>query len=277
MKVPPVLEQISYHVTKKIKQTPFTWVRDSITQSDIEKIKTASEDSVFDPLKIRSSFFKMLEEGKANLFSRRGPFARVVVISTEQKPHIQWNLWANIFKAFGPPPPSCGPFWEVLLFASPLTREFPVRGMPIGAEHINGGYAIPSDSRSIVIYREEEASRVLVHELLHACGSDNHSFSVEIKESLTETWAELFLIAIQSNNSLKKIKNLWSIQSKWISDQNSILRNEYGVKDSSDYAWRYTLSREEALLKVGLSLPPPSIAPRATVGNSLRFTSPGLA
>jgi hypothetical protein len=272
--IPPVLEEITLQLSKR--KSPFVWVRDTPTKEDIESLqKEAFSDSSFDPLKLRSSMLEDVQVGKASIICRRGPFARVVAVVYKDSV-INWSLWADIFNAFGPPPPSCGPFWQILFFCNPIVRRFPPPEQQVSAEHINGGYAIPYNSKSIVIYREEEAHRVLVHELLHACGSDNPKLSVELKEAYTETWAELFLIGILAKGSVRKASRLWNKQSHWIANQNFILLSEYNVTNINSYAWRYTVAREEVLKQYGLSLPSPSTNPKDVIHNSLRFTSPDL-
>jgi hypothetical protein len=270
--LPLVLEQI----VQSIKPTSFVWVRDTPRNDEIEYLKQqAFDESPFDPLFLRKQTFLDLESGKATLICRRGPFARVVAIVYPET-NIPWKLYSRIFSSFGPPPTSCvkegSRHWTVYLFANPTQRSFPEMNSIVGPQHINGGYAFPNDSKSIVIYREEESERVLVHELLHACGSDNFNHSVEIREALTETWAELFLIGILAKGSLQKAKRLWNIQSQWIANQNFKLQVLYNVKGMNDYPWRYTLARKQSLQHFGIPLPHPFL----TQETSLRFTSPLL-
>jgi hypothetical protein len=273
--LPIVLEQI----VQSVKSTPFVWVRDTPTNDELAYLKTQAFDkSPFDPLFLRKQTFLDLESGKARLVCRRGPFARVLaIVYPETK--LPWNLYSRIFSAFGPPQKSCvkegARVWTVFIFANPTERMFPIETsntLSVGPAHINGGYAFPNNSKSIVIYREEESERVLVHELLHACGSDSFSNSVEIREALTETWAELFLIGILAKGSLQKAKKLWDIQSQWISDQNFKLHLVYNVKEIQDYPWRYTVARKQCLEQFGISLP----SPNPSSSTSLRFTSPML-
>jgi hypothetical protein len=123
-----------------------------------------------------------------------------------------------------------------------------------------------------VIYREEEVARVLIHELLHAACTDNMEDPVELIEAKTETWAELFLVALCSKGSMTEAQRLWAIQSQWISNQNAKLQKEYGVVGPEDYAWRYTVGRELILRSLKIELP----EPKATRSKSSRLTSPEL-
>jgi hypothetical protein len=152
--------------------------------------------------------------------------------------------------------------WRVIWFAHPRKREFPeasnqkepeanalnasLHNEAIQPLHVNGGYAYACQPETIVIYREEEAGRVLVHELLHAACTDDMKNPEEIREVLTESWAELFLIAVLAKGSLAKAKKLWRMQAQWIIDQETVLKG-YGVLTPLNYAWRYTVGRREIM------------------------------
>jgi hypothetical protein len=146
---------------------------------------------------------------------------------------------------------------------------------PLSIENVNSGYTTrdyTNNDSQIVIYRKEEATRVLVHEILHAACCDPQNAPLEWKEANTETWAELFLIAILSEGSEKEAQRLWAIQSQWIANQNAILRTKYGVQSPEDYAWRYTLGREHILETLKVELPEPN----SLHSRSLRLTSPEI-
>lgn len=277
---------------RKTHKTPFTWVRDEPTEDDLqhiikEGIETPSE---FDPLHLRKQVIDDLHAGKAKLVVKRGPFAKVLAIVYPDTV-IPWNTFADIFRAFGEPATG-NPTWRILWFAHPKKREFPspeskhapftIQQKNINASfhlnqvqpvHINGGYAYPCQPETIVIYREEEVCRVLVHELLHAACTDNMKHPEWMREVLTETWAEIFLIAILAKGSMGKAKKLWKIQAQWIADQESVLKGVYGVISPESYAWRYTVGRRQALLRLGMGDTLPKGTPDL-FPNSLRFTSP---
>jgi hypothetical protein len=274
------------------------WIRSYPNEKDLDDVKEAGKESVFDPLLIRSTMLKNNPEIKCReLLSGKKVLAKVIIVS-ERKTElsIPWNLFKDIFLAFGFCKSNIQGFqdilerpgkidraegssnipWKVILFASPIPRIFPEPGVQPTEAHINGGYAYPGKSDSIVIYRLEECVRVLVHELLHACGSDSMENPEWKREALTETYAELFLTAILSKGSLKKANLIWKEQSQWISDQEYILTTEYGVQTPEDYAYRYTVGRRDVLKGLGIQLPSPSENPHLHIHNSLRFTSPFL-
>jgi len=262
-----IVEQLQM---KNQNQKPFDFVRDQPTEDDLNHILQQA-DSEFDPLQLRKQMLEDLKVGKAQLLCRRGPFAKVlVIVHPENREQIPWKLFAKIFQAFGLPSmpmKSSNPKkqWRVILFAHPSPRRLPSPEEKPGPQHLNGGYAYPNDPSSIVIYRLEECERVLVHELLHAAGTDGDESDSQ-REALTETWAELFLIAIKAGSQRKAMK-LWKIQAQWIADQEAALNLL-----PTDYGWRYTTGRRTVLEKLGLQLPTPSPNPREALGGSLRFT-----
>lgn len=279
-------------IVAKINTAKYTWVRDEPTEDDLSYIlkQGLQTPSPFDPLNLREQVFKDLRAGKAKLVCRVGlsPPAKILaVVYPDTK--IPWELFGRIFSAVGHPTLPAKQ-WRVIWFAHPRKREFPeitskepqanalnasLHNEPIQPLHVNGGYAYACQPETIVIYREEEAGRVLVHELLHAACTDDMKNPEEVREVLTESWAELFLIAVLAKGSLTKAKKLWRMQAQWIIDQETVLKG-YGVLTPLNYAWRYTVGRREVMEGMGLRFPAPSGDPMFVLGGSLRFTSPSL-
>lgn len=262
-------------LVSSIDRTHYEWVRDEPTQEDLSHILNEIAPSPFD-LILRQEVYDDLKAGKAKLVTKRGaassplgmqgPTAKVLAIVYPDT-HIPWATFGKIFQAFGQP---TGKQWRLVWFANKKRRMIP-NGKP-KAFDMNGGYTYACQS-DIVIYREEEAPRVLVHELLHASCTDDMNQPEEIREVLTESWAELFLIAILSP-TIRKAKKLWEIQSQWIIDQETVLKRF--VNKPTDYAWRYTVGRREVLESLGLRFPQPSPDPAFMLGGSLRFTSSSI-
>ena len=290
-----VLETIMKRMVNTKK--PFEWVRDEPTEDDLRHIQKEGKESpsIYDELDLRGQMIDELQAGRAVLKTWRGGYAKVLaVVYPDTK--IPWATFGKIFTAFGPPPKGSAS-WRIVWFAHPKKREFPSPApgfqtpsnitnerVPVPQKqvthvtpkHINGGYAYACAPETIVIYREEEVERVLIHELLHAACTDDMDKPEWLREVLTETWAELFLVAILANGSLRKAKQLWKIQAQWIANQQHLLTTEYGVLTPDSFPWRYTVGRAAALQNLGITLPPPSSQPRADLANSLRFTSPRL-
>jgi len=278
-------------IVQKLKKGPFEWVRDEPTAEDLEHIKReGNSPSQFDPLGLRRQMTDDLASGKAVLKTKSGPFAKVLAIVYPDT-QIPWKTLGQIFSAFGPPSKGKGK-WRVVWFAHPKTRVFPpaeatatenitqqIKAQTIGLvqpQHINGGYAYACAPETIIIYREEEVERVLVHELLHAACTDDMSKPEWMREVLTETWAELFLVGILSQGSMRKANKLWGIQAQWIADQEAVLVNEYQITKPEHFPWRYTVGRRSVLNSLGIRLPQPSADPKFMLGSSLRFTSNAL-
>jgi hypothetical protein len=288
-------------IVQKLKKGTFEWVRDEPTAEDLEHIKReGNSPSQFDPLGLRKQMTDDLASGKAVLKTKSGPFAKVLAVVYPDT-QIPWKTLGQIFSAFGAPggkgKGKGKGIWRVVWFAHPKTRVFPTTGELgeatatenvtqqlkahkfvnlVQPQHINGGYAYACAPETIIIYREEEVERVLVHELLHAACTDDMSKPEWMREVLTETWAELFLVGILAQGSMRKAKKLWEIQAQWIADQEAVLVNDYKITSPEHFPWRYTVGRSSVLKSIGITLPPPSADPKFMLGSSLRFTSSAL-
>ncbi len=230
----------------------------------------AIRDSEFDPLKLRRNLWELADTGGAEILCRSCEYAKVLWIQprgTNVEP--PWEEWSRVFQWMSHAPKGK---WTVYWFPANIKRVLPSPGHPVGPQNVNGGYCFPCEPQSIVVYRYEEATRVLLHELLHAACLDPPNAELPIKEATTETWAELFLVALCSKGNEKAAKQLWRLQSQWIANQNHLLQQEYHVQTMEDYAWRYTVGREWILQSLHISLP----SPKQTKSNSSRLTHPAL-
>jgi len=233
--------------------------------------REATHESQFDPLRLRRNLWELTNTGGAKIQCKSCIYAKVCWIqpqgTTLEPP---WAEWSRLFQWLGSPP--AGTKWTVFWFPAPTKRLLPPKGHPVGPAHVNGGYCYPCNPHIIVVYRLEEATRVLMHEVLHAACTDPPNAPLEIKEATTETWAELLLVALCSKGNLDHAKKLWRLQSQWIVNQNEKLRKEYQVISSQDYAWRYTVGREMVLNHLHIPLP----YPKLVHGTSSRLTHPSL-
>ena len=257
-------------LVESIQRNPFPWVDDQPTADDLDHIFEQRSDE-FDTLKLKDTMLQDLRSGKASLVTKSGPFAKVLAI-VYPSTVIPWDLFGEIFVAFGPAAAATKSPWRIVWFAHPSKRTLPSANKEPGPGHVNGGYTYPCNNDTVVIYREEEVCRVLVHELLHASCTDDPKLDVIDQEAATETWAELFLVAIQARGSKRRAAALWGKQAQWIADQEHILRRRHNVNTRDSYAWRYTVARRHVLEGMGISLPEPS----DSTGNSLRFTYAGV-
>ena len=268
-----VLENLTEEVDKLYKTPTQEWVDDTVTEHDKKILKTeAEQESPFDKLNLKRNLNNSLNQGNAHTIVKRNGGARVVILreNKNQNEEYPWGIWARIFQWFGNP--KDGGIWQIYLYSSDVKRVLPSDG-PIGAEHLNGGYTYPCRGDCIVIYRYEEATRVLVHELLHAACTDDQNKQVELREAATEAWAELFLVALMSKGSAKKAHQLWKVQDHYIQDLNYTVRNFHHVNKPEDYGSRYTILREDVFKQFGVKLDPNYKPKRVTIS---RFTTPEL-
>jgi len=272
--LPLVLETLHKNIQERLNNTKaLSWKSIEPTQDDLENLeKEAGELSKFDPLKLKLKTFQDLKTKKASLLVKECEYAKVLAV-VYPTTRIPWDLFGRIFQSFGLAESKVP--WRLVWFANPSKRIFPKKGGVPGPANVNGGYAVPCRPETIVIYREEEVARVLIHELLHAACTDDLNDSEHLRESKTESWAELFLIAIQSR-TLAEAKKLWNLQANWITAQEFLLFKEHGVVNPSSYAWRYTIGRRVVLEGFGCVLSHVPLNPRVFLGNSLRFTHPLL-
>lgn len=268
--MPLVLDTIVEEIGLRLKTGSFTWVYDKPTMDDLLHIHKEAYTTGFDVNNLKRAVLDDYTSGKARLVCKTcsyapyvapyGAYAKILALVYPDTV-IPWDQLALIFKAVNKSKP-----FRVVWFASKKERLFPAMGKP-DKGNVNGGYTLPCDTKSIVIYREQEFCRVLIHELLHATCTDTKTDIAEV-EADTEAWAELFWVAILSKGNKRVAARLWAKQAQWISNQEYSLR---GITQE-DYIWRYTLGRRKALQELGIVLPPPD-----SRIESLSLTFPGLS
>jgi hypothetical protein len=194
------------------------WIHDTVQPADIEAVRAeATDTNPWDVLKIRLSLWDALQRNEASLHAYSCAYGRIIILSKGHAQQEPPSSWIRIFRLLGTSSV------RVIWFASELKRIPPPVNTQIGPSHINGGYTMRCNMKSVVIYRKEEATRVLIHEMLHASCTDDMSKPVEFREAATETWAELFLVAILSKGNYAKAKKLWLIQDHYIQDLNYVV------------------------------------------------------
>lgn len=242
------------------------WIDDTPTMEDMKHIMDQANDE-FDEYNLKAEVMNDLREKRATLICKTSNYAKILAIVYADT-NIPWDMFGKIFKACGKPPMG---EWRVVWFASKKKRMLPEIGKEPSRGHINGGYTQPCSESTIVIYREEEACRVLIHELLHAACTDVDTDIIDI-EINTEAWAELILIAILAAGNKQLAESLWNIQAQWIVNQEYRLMRKNNVNSRKSYAWRYTIGRRALFTSLGLRLP--NISKKNQM--SLRLTSPRL-
>lgn len=270
MGLPLVLEEIVLHIKKQYTLPAVMWETVQPTEEDLHVLeREAYSENPFDKVNFRKEMWETFKRGGAELFCKVCIYGKVLVMkqpSADLK--ISWSLWGRILQGFDTPSTT-----RICWYAHPRPRELPDVNIDVGAEHVNGGYTLPCRTDAVVIYRLEEGTRVLIHELLHATCTDNHDLPIELTEAKTETYAELFLVGYASRGSLKLAEELWAKQRNWIQQLNNTLAVDHGVQNLSDYSARYTLARTAELERLGIALPSTTSTRRVT---SSRFTTAKL-
>jgi len=267
----PLLLEEALIQAKQTYQLPLVvWTDGTVTHDDIANFeREALEGKQFDPNGLKESVWNEYKSGQMNILCRECEFARVVAILPKTSKGVPED-WGRIFQGFGAPR---GGKWNVYWFGAKKARLFPHGGAPLAAEHLNGGYTTICSNKGIFIYRIEEATRVLIHELLHAACLDAHDKSIPVREATIETWAEVLLVAYRSKGNPGRAKALWKLQCQWVADTNNRAANEHSVRSHDDYGWRYMNGRAHIYQELGLELPAPA---KKGMPTSSRFTHPML-
>lgn len=243
------------------------WILDAPSLEDTSILKNeAKQGSGIDEVNFRQQVIdKWIKKEfmlKVNVLPGR---TRVVFLGTEEQfQKVPWDLWSRIFQAVG------HPVKRVLFYAHTSERFYPTTAKTIQAENINGGYTNICSQERIVIYRFEEATRVLLHELLHTACLDKEKDVVSL-EAHTEAWTEVFLCALLSKGLPKKFATLWKKQCLWIKQQCSDLEGSWSVNGPDSYPWRYINGKRNVLEGLGFLL---NCSGSLKVPLGLRFTTP---
>jgi len=246
------------------------WKKSPILQEDLAIMKQEAETGQqFDTLGLKMGVWNQYSKGVYQEHCYESANARIVALLPKGM-KIPLEDWGAIFNWFGTP--ANGKKWKVYWFGATVPRRFPSHGEALEAAHLNGGYTIPCSTMGIFIYRVEEATRVLIHEMLHAACLDPKTEDVQIRESTVETWAELILIAFRAKGSRAKAADLWAKQAQWIADTNNRAAASHNVRNASKYGYRYLNGRAPIFAALGIELP----APKRANATSSRFTTPEL-
>jgi hypothetical protein len=263
-------------VRKEFALKPPIWsMEQKLTKSEeVYLRKECTTDSEFDPQNRRRTMYQNMLNGTAIFIKKVCPYGTVIAIleHSVQNDDIPWSLWARILRMYsedGHPP------FSVFLLANTHLRTFPAGNEPITAHNINGGYTYPCNRQTIIIYRAEDATRVLLHELMHSCCLDNPKLGVDRVEAATEAWAELIYVALLSQGKTREFTTLLHMQSVWMIKQDMIVKEHMKNPESMEFPWRYTIGKEELWRKWNILNDAPMA--RVSVGHSLRLTHPPSA
>lgn len=261
---------------KEFALKPPRWSRgQSLTESEQAYLrKECTTESEFDPHNCRRTIYHNMINGMATVIKAVCPYGTVIAILEypKQDDDIPWDLWARILRMYTE---DGHPSFTVYLLANTHLRTFPPGKQTITPHNINGGYTYPCNRQTIIIYRAEDATRVLLHELMHSCCLDNHKLGVDRVEAATEAWAELMYVGLLSQGKEREFSRLLHMQSDWMIKQDAMVKKHMHQPESMEFPWRYTIGKEELWRKWGI-LRDASLA-RISVGHSLRLTCPPSA
>ena len=241
-------------------------------------------DSEFDPARIRQRAWEGFQSGKVPVKVFIGRLARVVVFFPDSgvgPADVPLGLWSQIGAAFSKE--GMAPI-RIYLVASDSARRFPENGGKIGPENINGGYCYPCRKNlAVYVFRAEDATRVLIHELLHAFCTDRFEVGLDLVEARTEAWAELIWCCFMAQGDLEVAKDFFMKQVQWTLAQNRRVMDFIGEEDVGvrQFPWRYTVGKEGIFARwlmgtgAGAAGPAGALeAKTAAASRSLRLTSP---
>ena len=247
---------------------PPTYTLESPTKEDIDYIvQQGKDEDPFDTAGLKKDMIQALNDQKATILKSTSEYGTCLVVSLHSSPfRPTWNTWWRAIRLLSPQKPV-----RILFFGHPQIRQVPLNSQtPISAEQVNGGSAMRCDSRTIVLYRKEEATRVLLHELLHASCSDPYYKDTPFIEADTEAWAEMILCAMKAKGDASLWNKFMKEQIAWSLRQAATLKLKYNVYNSTHYAWRYLVGRLDVWKRLGLHIP--AFPEKFTAVKSLRFT-----
>ena len=134
-------------------------------------------------------------------------------------------IWLKICASYSAK--SCAKTLDIYIYQTPFLKELPDKvTTTLGVEHVNTAFTMScSPEGEIVIFRNEEWFKVLIHETFHAYGLDSGAnnknqllktlsqlFPIDsdhdISEAYAETWARIMNTALCSFNALENKKDL---------------------------------------------------------------------
>ena len=263
----PWVESFLDIVKREYQHSPPAYRLTEPSYADLHYVeKVAMEADSFDVLGLKRQTWLAYQQGQVNLIKCQSDFGSILLLTFKSNPlKPTWNTWWRAVRLLSPKKPV-----RILIFAHPQQRLLPKAPAKIGPEHVNGGATMPCDPQSIVVYRKEEATRVLIHELFHSSCSDPYHRDTPDIETSTEAWTELLLCAMAAKGLYKPWSTAIKQQFQWALRQEATTHDSGQVISKADYGWRYLTGRINFWR--GLGLPVPYSERRYQHVSSLRFT-----
>jgi hypothetical protein len=230
------------------KKEPFWKKQMYVTKSDLDFLETECiAKSEFDPFGWRRVMLDRFKKGTAPMDIRTCEYGSVLAILDHDNQTIPWGLWGRILRIYQEK--NAKPA-RIFFLATPYLREFPKGSRNITPDCINGGYTYHCNKETIMIYRAEDATRVLIHELQHATCLDHMDHGVDHVEAETEAWAELLYVAMLSQGKQDTFYGLVKKQGEWMTIQNEVVKRH--LDKPTQFPWRYTIGKEEVWKRWGI-------------------------
>lgn len=247
--------------------------------------KECAASSEFDPFGWRKEMFHKYKKGKVVAHVRECEYGRVVALGAQRiAEDIPWGLWGRILRLYvgDTTHPLYHKKAKIFFLATPHLRTVGAqvhpskKYPPIGPENINGGYTYSCNMETIVIYRAEDATRVLIHELQHAACLDHMEHGTDRIEAETEAWAELLYAGLLSQGEKTLFHELVKKQADWMQAQNVMVKRH--MRHERQFPWRYTVGKEEVWMRWGIGnrveQPSLRLTESLRLTQSLRLTPP---
>lgn len=272
----PFIHKLAEVVRNEYEQEAPKWFHMLPDKEDINALKSeCNQHSIHDPNQIRLNAWLGLKGGRNLIAGYQCEYGKLICILEEadQIKEMPFDLWGRIMRCFKGKSKSEDPY-RIFFIASSLLREMPDSKETFGPANINGGYSYPCRHDTILVYRAEDATRVLIHELFHASCSDDIDSSVDEMEAETEAWAEFFYCAFLSRGTPYILRDLVQRQSQYMSLQNKMVAEHIGNKGVKEKAfpWRYTIGKQEVWERWGIFDDDSSVGPAIKISNSMRLT-----
>jgi hypothetical protein len=268
-----LIDEIMEKIKAEFSQKEPAWEHKPISVDDIIFLKGECEkESEFDPHNKRKHMLRNLANQKAIVMNVSCKYGQVFAAFEEglTAKDVPWGLWGRILRMYSEA--GSTPF-KIFLLANDHLREFPPNTETITPHNINGGYTYRCNRETIVIYRAEDATRVLLHELMHSCCADKPENGIDIMEAETEAWAELMYIGVISQGKKYIFNDLLKRQSEWMRKQNEEVRKHMKNPESQEFPWRYTIGKQEVWERWDI-LSHEDLKPYIQIKGSLRLTYP---
>lgn len=242
-----LLAEVAHLIKRAPKPKP--WINGTMTavhQSTLDR--ECSAPPQFDQLGSKRYFHALLKAGRIKPVVKTQAAGTVIALLDHpgQEDEIPWDLWSQILQVYG------SQHITIYLCAHTAKRKFPKAGKPIRPLHINGGYAYPCNPHCIFIFRAEDATRVLLHELQHATCCDKQRHDIDTCEAETEAWAELLWCGFMSKGNFGDLKKIVERQGTYMNKQNLRIQQHHMTDAHREFPWRYTIGKADVWERWGL-------------------------